>query len=93
MKIITYFTFSDDADDDDDDDDRRPSSGGRRTTTRRPTTTTRSRGRDKEDDDEELCNDATVDAIVTVKDGTTYTFKGSQGRIDHDYLRLSEYGI
>ena len=59
------------------------------TTTRRPTTTTtRSRGRDKESDDEELCNDATVDAIVTVKDGTTYTFKGSQGRkTHHDLLR------
>ena len=31
--------------------------------------------KNREDDDEELCNDASVDAIVTVKDGTTYTFK------------------
>ena len=25
---------------------------------------------------EELCNNATIDAIVTVHDGNTYTFKG-----------------
>ena len=27
---------------------------------------------------EELCNNATIDAIVTVQDGTTYTFKGKE---------------
>ena len=30
---------------------------------------------DEDEDDEELCNDASVDAMVTVKDKTTYTFK------------------
>ena len=25
-----------------------------------------------------MCNDATIDAIVTVQDGTTYTFKGKE---------------
>lgn len=33
---------------------------------------------------EELCNDATIDAIVTVQDGTTYTFKGDA------YWKLSD---
>ena len=42
---------------------------------------------DDDDDDEELCNDASVDAIVTVKDGTTYTFKGRH------YWKLTEDSI
>ncbi len=39
------------------------------------------------DDNEELCNDASVDAMVTVDDGTTYAFKGNQ------YWRLTEDSI
>lgn len=43
---------------------------------------------DEEDrDDEELCNDASIDAIVTVKDKTTYTFKGRY------YWKLTEDSI
>ena len=30
---------------------------------------------EERDDDEELCNDASVNAMVTVKDKTTYAFK------------------
>ncbi len=41
----------------------------------------------KPDDDEELCNDASVDAMVTVADGTTYAFKGGQ------YWRLTDESI
>jgi len=36
---------------------------------------------------EELCNNATIDAIVTVQDGTTYTFKGDA------YWKLSNDAI
>lgn len=69
--------------DKDDDDDDKPKTNSRKTTTARPT----SRPRDDDNDDEELCNDASVDSIVTTKDGTTYTFKGRQ------YWKLTDESI
>eukprot|EP00088_Acartia_fossae_P029845 TRINITY_DN30787_c0_g1_i10.p1 TRINITY_DN30787_c0_g1~~TRINITY_DN30787_c0_g1_i10.p1 ORF type:complete len:554 (-),score=76.57 TRINITY_DN30787_c0_g1_i10:161-1822(-) len=51
-------------------------------TTRRPSTTT-----EANISHEELCNNASIDAIVTVEDKTTYTFKGDA------YWKLSNDAI